>query len=165
MENKIFRKSISVDCVFYGFDPEIGLHFYFHYKPFLGLRHAREREREREREHHTHTDPLPHGSPSSTHSSLSAKRRPTVSFLFQLIHFSVWLHLTFDPHNSDLTSPPIHTSLIHTPLIHIPSNSDMPKSTLKPITYPSSDPPLGSDLYIYIYLFIYIIIYLFIYFF
>ena len=53
--------------------------------------------REREREHLTHTDPLRHGSPSSTHSSLSAKRRPTVSFLFQLIHFSVRLHLTFDP--------------------------------------------------------------------
>ena len=50
MENKIFRKNISVDCVFYGFDPEIGLHFYFHYKPFPSLRRAkRERERERER--------------------------------------------------------------------------------------------------------------------
>ena len=48
MENKIFRKNISVDCVFYGFDPEIGLHFYFHYKPFPSLRRAK-RERERER--------------------------------------------------------------------------------------------------------------------
>ena len=46
MENKIFGKNISVDCVFYGFDPEIGLHFYFHYKPFSGLRCAK-RERER----------------------------------------------------------------------------------------------------------------------
>ena len=51
MENKIFQKSISIDCVFYGFDLEIGLHLYFHYKPFPGLKHAkRERERERERE-------------------------------------------------------------------------------------------------------------------
>ena len=48
MENKIFRKSISVNRVFYGFDPKIGLHFYFHYKPFSGLRRAK-RERERER--------------------------------------------------------------------------------------------------------------------
>ena len=53
----------------------------------------------------THTDPLPHNSPSSTHSSLSTKRKPMVSFLFQLIHFSVQLHLTSDPHTFDLTSP------------------------------------------------------------
>ena len=50
-------------------------------------------------------------------------------------------HLTFDLHTFDLTSPPIHTSPIH-----IPSNSDMPKSTLKPINNPSSNPPLGSNL-------------------
>ena len=131
MENKIFWKSISVDHVFYGFDPEIGLHFYFHYKPFSGLRRAkRERERERERRSPhslthtelsltpilsltvvrllssvTHTDPLPHNSPSSTHSSLSTKRKPMVSFLFQLIHFSIRLHLSSDPHTFDLTSP------------------------------------------------------------
>ena len=49
MKNKIFRISISVDRVFYGFDPEIGLYFYFLYKPFPGLRRAK-RERERERE-------------------------------------------------------------------------------------------------------------------
>ena len=71
----------------------------------------REKERERERRaphsHRvvTHTDPLPHDNPSSTHSSLSTKRKPMVSFLFQLIHFSVRLHLTFDPHTFDLTSP------------------------------------------------------------
>ena len=47
MENKIFQKNISIDRVFYGFDPKIGLHFYFHYKPFPSLRHAK-RERERE---------------------------------------------------------------------------------------------------------------------
>ena len=46
MENKIFRKSISFDRVFYGFDLKIGLHFYFHFKPFTGLKHAK-RERER----------------------------------------------------------------------------------------------------------------------
>ena len=51
MENKIFSKTVSVDCVFYGFDPEIGLHFYFHFKPFPDSSDAqRERERERERE-------------------------------------------------------------------------------------------------------------------
>ena len=49
MENKILWKSISIDRVFYGFDLEIGLHFYFHYKPFPSLRHAK-RERERKRE-------------------------------------------------------------------------------------------------------------------
>ena len=131
MENKIFWKSISVDHVFYGFDLEIGLHFYFHYKPFPGLRRTkREKEREREREEitsltHTelsltpilsltvvrllssvtHTNPLPHDSPSSTHSSLSTKCKPMVSFLFQLIHFSIRLHLSSDPHTFDLTSP------------------------------------------------------------
>ena len=76
MENKIFRKSISVDRVFYGLDPEIGLHFYFHYKPFPGLKRAK-REIKREKEEITslthsltHTDPLPHGSPITelTHS-------------------------------------------------------------------------------------------------
>ena len=37
--------------MFYGFDSEIILHFYFHFKPFPVLRRAeRERERERERE-------------------------------------------------------------------------------------------------------------------
>ena len=45
MENKIFWKSISIDRVFYGFDSKIGLHFYFHFKPFPGLRRV-ERERE-----------------------------------------------------------------------------------------------------------------------
>ena len=69
MENKIFRKSISVDRVFYGFDPEIGLYFYFLYKPFLGLRRAkRERGRERERERVTDppkTDRTPASAPPS----------------------------------------------------------------------------------------------------
>ena len=49
MENRIFRKSISFDHVFYGFDPKIGLHFYFHFKPFSDLDVQIERERERER--------------------------------------------------------------------------------------------------------------------
>ena len=53
----------------------------------------------------THTDPCPHDSPSSTHSSLSTKCKPMVSFLFQLIHFSIQLHLTSNPHTFDLTSP------------------------------------------------------------
>ena len=115
-------------------------------------------------------------SPSSTHSSLSAKRRPTVSFLSPVDLFLspiafVYGFDGFTPsiHTLHLTSPLIHTPPtsphltsprlrsthlrphltsppIHTPPIHIPSNSDMPKSTLKPINNPSSDPPLGSDL-------------------
>ena len=48
MENKIFRKSISVDRAFYGLDPEIGLHFYFHYKPFPGLRRAKRERKKKE---------------------------------------------------------------------------------------------------------------------
>ena len=42
-------------------------------------------------------DPLPHASPSSTHSPTSTKDPPTVSFLFQLSSFL-----------SPTTSPPIH---------------------------------------------------------
>ena len=47
MENRIFRKTISVDRVFYGFDPENILHFYFHYKWFSNSDAQRERERAR----------------------------------------------------------------------------------------------------------------------
>ena len=63
MKNKIFQKIISIDSVFYTFDPEIGLHFYFPYKPFPNWRAKRERERERERRDHSLTHslhPLPH---------------------------------------------------------------------------------------------------------
>ena len=66
MENKIFRKNISFDHVFYGFDPEIGLHFYFHYKPFPGL-WERERSPPSLLSHtilsilsHTHFSPIAH---------------------------------------------------------------------------------------------------------
>ena len=62
MENKIFQKSISIDRVFYGFDPKNGSHFYFRYKTFPGLTH-KERERER-RDHLTHSS-LTRYSPSS----------------------------------------------------------------------------------------------------
>ena len=48
MENKIFRKTISVDHVKLGFDPKMVLHFYFHYKPFPGQT-RKERDREREK--------------------------------------------------------------------------------------------------------------------
>ena len=48
MENKIFCKTISVNHVKYGFDPEMVLNFYFHYKPFPSQKH-KERDRERER--------------------------------------------------------------------------------------------------------------------
>ena len=51
MENRIFQKSISFDRKYYAFDPEIGLHFYFHFKPFLDqTRKERERERRESRE-------------------------------------------------------------------------------------------------------------------
>ena len=86
MENRIFRKSISFDRVFYGFDSEIGLHFYFHFKPFSNSDAQRERERERERElKHRHTagdaqnpsSPVmprttPRHTASSSHASHSA---------------------------------------------------------------------------------------------
>ena len=49
MENKIFRKTISVDHVKLGFDPKMVLHFYFHYKPFPSQT-RKERDREREKE-------------------------------------------------------------------------------------------------------------------
>ena len=56
MENKIFRKTILADRVKWGFDPEMVLHFYFHYKPFSGqTRKERDRERER-RESYRSTD-------------------------------------------------------------------------------------------------------------
>ena len=67
MENRIFWKSISFDHVFYGFDPKIGLHFYFHFKPFPDLEAQREREREERELKHRHTagdaynHPLTHG--------------------------------------------------------------------------------------------------------
>ena len=51
MENKIFCKTISVDHVKYGFDSEMVLHFYFHYKPFPGQT-RKERDREGERRDH-----------------------------------------------------------------------------------------------------------------
>ena len=77
-------------------------------------------------------NPLPHASPSSTHSLTSTKDPPTVSFLFQLSSFlspttsphlrsTLYLSPTTSPH---LTSPPIHTPSTH-PLqkpINIPSN-------------------------------------------
>ena len=49
-------------------------------------------------------DPLPHASLSSTHSSMSAKDPPMVSFLFQLSSFlspTTSPHLTSNPHISD----------------------------------------------------------------
>ena len=56
MENRIFRKSISIDHVFYGFDSEIGLHFYFHFKPFLDSDAQREREEIELKHRHTTGD-------------------------------------------------------------------------------------------------------------
>ena len=47
---EFFGKTISFDREYYGFDPEIVLHFYFHFKPFPDSDAQRERERERERE-------------------------------------------------------------------------------------------------------------------
>ena len=65
MENKIFCKTISVDCVKYAFDPEMVLHFYFHYKPFPGLW-----ERERERDHLPHSSLTQYSPSSLTRTSL-----------------------------------------------------------------------------------------------
>ena len=44
MENRIFRKSISFDSKYYAFDPENGLHFYFHFESFPEMRKERKRE-------------------------------------------------------------------------------------------------------------------------
>ena len=80
MENKIFRKSISVDRVFYGFDPEIGLHFYFHYKPFSGFRRAeREREREREREERVTDSPKTDRTPALAPPYISHHHRDRIT--------------------------------------------------------------------------------------
>ena len=141
----------------------------------------REREREREREEITslthshrvvtHTDPLPHGSSitelSHSHQS-SPSRQSELHPLF--IEHQMQTHGEFPfPVDSFLnpTTPLLRSTHLRphltSPPIHIPSNSDMPKSTLKPINNPSSNPPLGSDLYInkYIYIYIYLFIYLF----
>ena len=48
MKNRIFQKTISFDRVFYGFDPENILHFYFRFKWFPNSNAQREREREHE---------------------------------------------------------------------------------------------------------------------
>ena len=76
MENKIFQKSISFGRVFYGFDPEIGLHFYFHFKPFPGPRRAK-RERERERE--KRELPIHRSHPSTGAASTPASALPYIS--------------------------------------------------------------------------------------
>ena len=71
MENKIFCKTISVDRVFCGFDPEIGLHFYFHYKPFSNSSNTqRERERERGKK-------LAHSTLIHPHRSMHRRDRAT----------------------------------------------------------------------------------------
>ena len=75
MENKIFRKTISVDHVKLGFDPKMVLHFYFHYKPFPGqTRKERDRERER-RESYRST----RSHPSTSAASTSAPALPYIS--------------------------------------------------------------------------------------
>ena len=89
MENKIFQKSISIDRVFYGFDPKNGSHFYFRYKTFPGLTHKeREREREKRSPHsllshtilsilsHTHSSPIAHPSTGES-SDRTSKHRLT----------------------------------------------------------------------------------------
>ena len=120
-------------------------------------------------------NPLPHASPSSSHSLTSTKDPPTVSFLFQLSSFlspttsphlrsTLYLspttspHLTSDPHTFD---PPSTKANQH------PLKPIQPKSTLKPINNPSSDPPFqirSIYKYIYIYIFVYLFIYIIIYF-
>ena len=90
-------------------------------------------------------DPLPYASSSSTHCSMSAKDPPTVSFLFQLSSFlcpTTSPHLTSNPHISD---PPSTKADPH------PLKPIQPKSTLKPINNPSSNPPSWiRSIYIYI---------------
>ena len=81
MENIIFKKNISFDYKYYGFDPEIVLHFYFHSKKISNSDAQREREREREREKeeiigtlpHIELHPLPHAKRSRSSPSHSSE--------------------------------------------------------------------------------------------
>ena len=140
MENKIFGKNISVDCVFYGFDPEIGLHFYFHYKPFSGLRCAkREREKEERVTDPSKTDrnpaPVPpapqhwrhHISRTTTEIASPSKIDPPKSITPRLIHRRSH-----------------HPRLITPTEIASPSKTDSPKTDLigATVTHDRSHRPL-----------------------
>ena len=74
MENKFFWKNMSFDCVFWGFDLEIGLHIYFHFKPFPDSSDTqRERERERRKKlAHSVTPIHPH---KSKHQQVAPQHR------------------------------------------------------------------------------------------
>ena len=78
MENKIFRKSISIDRVFYGFDLEIGLHFYFYYKPFPGPRRAK-RGRGREKEERVTDPPKTDCTPAPVPAYISHHHRDRIT--------------------------------------------------------------------------------------
>ena len=76
MENKIFRKTISVDRVFCGSDPKIGLHFYFSFKPFMNSSDTqRERERKKKETSSLHTDPP--DPPTSIQAPARLHHKPT----------------------------------------------------------------------------------------
>ena len=107
MENRIFWKSISFNCKYYGFDLEIVLHFYFHFKPFLDsdAQRGRERERERERERGDHWYSPSH---ELTHSqrappSPSLQMQPILSLtLFRKFPLSLE---NFSPHSLSSFTP------------------------------------------------------------
>ena len=129
MENKIFRKTISVDRVFCGFDSEIGLHFYFHFKPFPDSSNAqRERERER-RKKLAHSIHPSHRSTWSTHTDPSTSES-------HLVH---WQDHAMNPPTSSTgeiaprTHPPIDPPRPPVRLHHEPTNQS---------THPMSDPLL-----------------------
>ena len=79
-------------------------------------------------------------SPSSTHSSLSAKRRPTVSFLSPVDLFLSPIAFVY---GFDGFTPPIHTVHLTSPLSHTPPTS--PHLTSPPIYTPPTSPHLISD--------------------
>ena len=115
MENRIFRKCISFNRKNKGFDLEIILRFYFHFKPFSDLGTERERERERERE--TPQTELQSDDPYSTDP-------PTMSFLHSNPPFSLIHHLFHsDPSKTELVINPPKTELIHRAMPKAPTSS------------------------------------------
>ena len=133
MENKIFWKNISVDCVFYGFNLEIGLHFYFHYKPFSGLRHAK-RERERER---VPDPPKTDRTPASAPPSRSNHHRdftPDQSHPIKIASPS-----KTDPPKTDLIGTVVTHDQSHHPLIVTDDQSRCPLDLVLISSLPMTD--------------------------
>ena len=77
LENRIFRKLISVDRKKMTLTMEIILHFHFHFKVFS--KRERERERERERKRETETQLVPFARTSAGHEREKHQSAPFAS--------------------------------------------------------------------------------------